>query len=173
MAKCFYLPAGLTAKVFRTYNASSTLQNQLDELTEEDTTIPEKMLAYNRANRAVAILCNHQRAVPKTHGKSMENIREKIRLKREQIDDCQRDLKVSRLRWWQISFANVKFCFQDIKRGSAKGAIDKEKKKKQLERLREQLSKLEIQETDKDENKTISLGTSKLNYLDPRISVAW
>lgn len=104
----FRLPSGLTAKVFRTYNASSTLQNQLDELTEEDTTIPEKMLAYNRANRAVAILCNHQRAVPKTHGKSMENIREKIRLKREQIDDCQRDLKVSRLRWWQMSFANVK-----------------------------------------------------------------
>lgn len=63
--------------------------------------------------------------------------------------------------------------FQDIKRGSAKGAIDKEKKKKQLERLKEQLSKLEIQETDKDENKTIALGTSKLNYLDPRISVAW
>ena len=27
------LMEGLTAKVFRTYNASSTLQNQLDELT--------------------------------------------------------------------------------------------------------------------------------------------
>lgn len=51
--------------------------------------------------------------------------------------------------------------------------MDKEKKTKQLERLKEQLSKLLIQETDKDENKTIALGTSKLNYLDPRISVAW
>ena len=56
--------------------------------------VPEKLLAYNRANRAVAILCNHQRAVPKTHGKSMENLREKIRMKREQIDDVQRELKV-------------------------------------------------------------------------------
>lgn len=45
--------------------------------------------------------------------------------------------------------------------------------KKRLERLREQLSKLEIQETNRDENKTIALGTSKLNYLDPRISIAW
>lgn len=86
---------GLTAKVFRTYNASITLQNQLDELTEEGTSIPEKLLAYNRANRAVAILCNHQRAVPKTHSKSMENLREKIRLKREQIKDVQNELKVS------------------------------------------------------------------------------
>merc|ERR1740128_1354743 len=53
---------GLTAKVFRTYNASRTLQEQLDQLTEEDMTVNEKILAYNRANRAVAILCNHQRA---------------------------------------------------------------------------------------------------------------
>lgn len=65
------------------------------------------------------------------------------------------------------------FFLQDIKKGSAKGSIDKEKKKKQLDRLKEQLNKLEIQETDRDENKTIALGTSKLNYLDPRISVAW
>jgi DNA topoisomerase-1 len=48
-----------------------------------------------------------------------------------------------------------------------------ERKKKQYERLEEQLTKLEVQQTDKDENKEIALGTSKLNYLDPRISVAW
>ena len=29
------------------------------------------------------------------------------------------------------------------------------------------------QATDREENKQIALGTSKLNYLDPRISVAW
>lgn len=80
--------------MFRTYNASFTLQNQLDELTEENMSIPEKLLAYNRANRAVAILCNHQRAVPKTHDKSMENLREKIRAKKEQIKDVQNELKV-------------------------------------------------------------------------------
>lgn len=26
---------------------------------------------------------------------------------------------------------------------------------------------------DKDENKTVALGTSKINYMDPRITVAW
>ena len=25
----------------------------------------------------------------------------------------------------------------------------------------------------KDDNKTVALGTSKINYMDPRISVAW
>ncbi len=48
------------------------------------------------------------------------------------------------------------------------GKAEYEKCKKTLERLLEQLDKLEIQKTDKDENKTIALGTSKLNYLDPR-----
>ena len=30
-----------------------------------------------------------------------------------------------------------------------------------------------MQVTDKEENKDIALGTSKLNYLDPRISIGW
>ena len=70
---------GLTAKVFRTYNASITLQQQLNELTESDCSVSEKMLQYNRANRAVAILCNHQRAAPKTFDKQMENLMNKVR----------------------------------------------------------------------------------------------
>ena len=36
-----------------------------------------------------------------------------------------------------------------------------------------QVLKMEVQATDREENKQIALGTSKLNYLDPRISVAW
>ena len=44
---------------------------------------------------------------------------------------------------------------------------------KKVKRLKERIEKDKIKKTDKDENKTIALGTSKLNYLDPRISVAW
>lgn len=44
----------------------------------EDMSIPEKILAYNRANRAVAILCNHQRAVPKGFDKSMDALNAKV-----------------------------------------------------------------------------------------------
>lgn len=48
-----------------------------------------------------------------------------------------------------------------------------ETKKKAVQRVEEQLMKLEVQATDREENKQIALSTSKLNYLDPRISVAW
>jgi DNA topoisomerase-1 len=50
-------------------------------------------LSYNRANRAVAILCNHQRAVPKTHEKSMGNLKAKIDAKKELIAETKRELK--------------------------------------------------------------------------------
>lgn len=149
---------GLSAKVFRTYNASWTLQNQLKELTDPDASLAEKILSYNRANRAVAILCNHQRSIPKSHETSMGKLKEKIAAKKDQIKEMER---------------HYKDCKREAKNGSAKGKMAVDKTKKQLDRLKEQLTKLEVQETDREENKTIALGTSKLNYLDPRISVAW
>jgi DNA topoisomerase-1 len=68
---------GLTAKVFRTFNASFTFQNELKR-TPADASVADKILAYNRANRQVAILCNHQRSVPKTHSQQMEKLTENV-----------------------------------------------------------------------------------------------
>ena len=48
-----------------------------------------------------------------------------------------------------------------------------DKLKKRLDKAKEMLHKMEIQATDKEENKEIALSTSKLNYLDPRISISW
>lgn len=84
----------LTAKVFRTYNASCTLQHQLNKMTSKDMSLLEKLLTYNRANRAVAILCNHQRAVPKSHNQIMENLEKKISVKAEAIKQLENYIKV-------------------------------------------------------------------------------
>ena len=87
----------------------------------------------------------------------MQNLAEKIENKHDAIKEAEKKFKAAKK-----AYKNG---------GSGKAELDK--CKKALERLVEQLEKLEIQRTDKDENKTIALGTSKLNYLDPRISVAW
>ncbi|KAM6282110.1 DNA topoisomerase I, mitochondrial isoform 2-T2 [Porphyrio hochstetteri] len=150
---------GLSAKVFRTYNASITLQEQLKALTNSEDNVAGKLLSYNRANRAVAILCNHQRSTPKTFEKSMQNLQSKIDAKKQQVEEAQQELKKAEEE------------FEDTK--DAKAEVNVEKKKKVLKRLEEQLAKLNVQATDKEENKQIALGTSKLNYLDPRISIAW
>ena len=41
--------------------------------------VPELVLAYNRANRQAAILCNHQRTVPKSFDASMSKMTERVR----------------------------------------------------------------------------------------------
>ncbi|KAI6654463.1 DNA topoisomerase I, mitochondrial-like [Oopsacas minuta] len=154
------LMEGLTAKVFRTYNASITLQMQLNSSKLSDnSSIPERMLVYNRSNRAVALLCNHQRAIPKSFSKQMDNIQKKIDEKEVEITQLRKEYKESK----KFLKQSEKFCKNsNLKKINLK-----------IHNLDEQLHKLKIQATDKEENKQIALGTSKLNYLDPRISVAW
>jgi DNA topoisomerase I len=68
---------GLTAKVFRTYNASWTMASLLKEMKSSGT-IQEKIKDYNDANRKVAILCNHKRTVAAGHAGQIEKMGEKI-----------------------------------------------------------------------------------------------
>lgn len=151
---------GLTAKVFRTFNASHTLQKELKESTNAKSDMPNLVLTYNRANRAVAVLCNHQRAAPKQFDKQMENLVNQKDAKKDDVGKQKAAYKEAK---------NYYRHHRDDTRAKNRYEIEKRK----LERLQEALLKLQVKETDKAENKTIALGTSKLNYLDPRISVAW
>merc|ERR1719326_1958090 len=67
---------GLSAKVFRTYNASITLQKELNKAFSgetllqigkltENSDVAQKVYFYNQANKKVAELCNHKRSVSK------------------------------------------------------------------------------------------------------------
>ena len=70
---------GLSAKVFRTFNASFTFQDQLRKLTPTSGSVVDKFAAYTEANRQVAILCNHKRAIPKTHETAIGKIEDQVR----------------------------------------------------------------------------------------------
>ncbi|PGH23225.1 hypothetical protein AJ80_02641 [Polytolypa hystricis UAMH7299] len=69
---------GLTAKVFRTYNASYTMATLLKDMKATGT-VAEKVKAYNDANRQVAILCNHKRTVTAGHADQMEKMGDRIK----------------------------------------------------------------------------------------------
>ncbi|AEO70305.1 uncharacterized protein THITE_2121555 [Thermothielavioides terrestris NRRL 8126] len=73
-----YMP-GLTAKVFRTYNASWTMSQLLQKLKVENRTMAEKIKLYNDCNREVAILCNHKRTVGASHEAQMEKLGDRIK----------------------------------------------------------------------------------------------
>lgn len=69
--------SGLTAKVFRTFNASLTFSNLLKTMKPEGS-VTEKVKAYNDANRTVAILCNHKRAITTSHSAQMEKLHDRV-----------------------------------------------------------------------------------------------
>ncbi|KAI9887045.1 MAG: DNA topoisomerase 1 [Watsoniomyces obsoletus] len=72
-----YMP-GLTAKVFRTYNASWTMAEELRKMKSTGT-IADKLKDYTEANRRVAILCNHKRTIPASHEGAMEKLGNQIK----------------------------------------------------------------------------------------------
>jgi DNA topoisomerase-1 len=100
----------------------------------------------------VAILCNHQRAVPAGHDGQVEKLDDALGTLHKDIKTAKKEFKGAKAEKDQKAMA--KFA-------------------KKVETLKLRLQKKEIAREQKEELKTIALGTSKLNYLDPRISVAW
>jgi DNA topoisomerase-1 len=74
---------GLTAKVFRTYNASWTMSELLKGLSKDPRSrgsVAEKVKLYNDCNREVAILCNHKRTVGAGHEQQMQKLGDRVSL---------------------------------------------------------------------------------------------
>jgi DNA topoisomerase-1 len=147
----------LSAKVFRTYNASNTLQQELakfEALGEADIDKHDdtKVLKfYNEANRQVAILCNHQKTASSEFEANLQKAKDKVEELREELEDAKNQMKK-----------------QKKKDDSAY-----EKTAKKVEKMKQQLEKQETTVKMKEDNKSVALGTSKINYMDPRISVAF
>ena len=133
---------GLTAKVWRTYNASTLFQKELDRV---NTNVLEKMpeserinyliSIFNQANTAVALLCNHQKNVSTDIEKSLTKINEMIKK------------------------------YKDKK--------NKIKNKEKIKVYSAKILTLKLKRDTKEKMKNVSLGTSKTNYIDPRIIFAF
>jgi DNA topoisomerase-1 len=138
---------GLTAKVWRTYNASFIFQKELDKLvsnkkidqfTEKEERLNYLIAIFNQANTEVALLCNHQKTVntnlDKTIGKIDEQLKE-LKKKKDKYKESKNNEKVKKI---EVKIKLIK--------------LKKESKIKM---------------------KNVSLTTSKNNYIDPRIIFAF
>ena len=150
---------GLTAKVFRTYNASKLFQQELNEINfkiekmnnDDSAKINLILDMYNKANVKVAILCNHQKNISKSFGEQIDKINERMKELKTKKKELEEDK------------ANI-------------DKNDKEKIKKQNEKINKIKEKILETENKKDlkmELKNLSLTTSKTNYIDPRITIAF
>ncbi|KAL2623239.1 hypothetical protein R1flu_003444 [Riccia fluitans] len=151
---------GLTAKVFRTYNASITLDTLLQDTVGSN--VIEKSADYQRANKEVAILCNHQRTISKSHSSQMEKLESKMAEAKQLLVDLKVDLDRARKGKPPLTDSEGK------KRGG-----NPETLQKKIAQTEQRIEKMALDMSIKDDLKTVALGTSKINYMDPRITVAW
>ncbi len=71
---------GLTAKVFRTYLATTEVKRYLaDKLDVKDKSENEKLYIAKMANLQAAIMCNHKRTIPKNFELTLEKKRETLK----------------------------------------------------------------------------------------------
>jgi DNA topoisomerase-1 len=136
----------LTAKVFRTFNASFLFQTEISSINQKfDTYSNDDKLnlildMYNKANVKVAMLCNHQKNVSKSFNEQIEKMDGKINELVEKKKELQKD---------------------------------KTKNKEKLKKLELKLKDAKNKKDLKIEMKNLSLTTSKTNYIDPRITIAF
>jgi len=177
------LMTGLTAKVFRTYNASFTLERELKKKDVSGLELEDKLAWYNEANRQVAILCNHQKTVSKTFDVSVEKQKLKIDDMKEYLEQLKTHQK--NVKKGKEGFDEDKIERQVLKKLKEAGNEEKVKPIKRkfpsdpdrasdhIEKLEKKIISEEKKLVEREENKAIALGTSKLNYNDPRITVKW
>jgi len=130
---------GLTAKVWRTYNASLLFQKELDRIKEErlegmddNERLNFLISMFNQANTTVALLCNHQKNVNKNLDEGVEKIEERIKELRKKKNKYQNN-------------------------------------KEKLNKIEIKIKLYKLKKDTKLKMKNVSLSTSKNNYIDPRI----
>ena len=159
---------GLTAKVFRTYLATTVVKNYLVKYDDiEGRTANEKLYHAKLANLEAAMMCNHKRTIPKTYELTLQKKRDSIKkLEKEQV--------------WKKTQETLK----KVKSKEPKTDIQKKSKTKRIKTLNEQikkqkakhkerLEKLELQLDLSEKTKDYAIGTSLRNYIDPRVFKAW
>ncbi|GFP86880.1 DNA topoisomerase 1 [Phtheirospermum japonicum] len=156
------LMPGLTAKVFRTYNASITLDDMLSRETK-GVDVAENIAVYNHANKEVAIICNHQRTESKSHVAQMLRLDEKIEELKGVVEELQTDLSREKKGRPPLKSAD----------GKTKRNLNPDALERKIAQTMAKIEKTERDKETKEDLKTVALGTSKINYLDPRITVAW
>jgi len=150
---------GLTAKVFRTFNASKLFQQELNEINskidkmnhDDSSKINLILDMYNKANVKVAILCNHQKNISKSFDEQIDKVNEHI----EELTNKKKEFEKEKELYSKEDKEKIKKLNEKITKIKAK--ISETKNKKDL--------KMEL--------KNLSLTTSKTNYIDPRITISF
>jgi len=159
---------GLSAKVFRTYLASSIVSKYLRDHDNIKSESDMKKIFHGKlANLNAAIMCNHKRTIPKNFELSLQKKKDTLK-------------NVGKTKPWEKSEVL-------LKKAQSKTVKTEKQKKEKNERIKkiktvirkrkgkhvERIEKLELQINLTEKTRDYNLGTSLRNYIDPRIFKTW
>ena len=159
---------GLTAKVFRTYLASSVVSKYLrnhDNIKSESNM--KKLFHAKLANLNAAKMCNHKRTIPKNFDQTLQKKKDTLH-------------NIEKAKPWKKSEGSLKKTQDKI----TKTEKQKEMKNKQIKKIKAiikkkkanhvmRIEKLQLQIDLTQKTRDYNLGTSLRNYIDPRIFKTW
>jgi len=159
---------GLTAKVFRTFSASTVVSKYLNKNGDvKNKSAMEKLYHAKLANLEAAIMCNHKRTIPKTFEQSLQKKRDTLKVAQKGTPWKKNEETLKK-----VEYTKTKTDAQEKKR---KERISKIKKmiKKSKTKQKERVEKLQLQLDLTEKTRDYNLGTSLRNYIDPRIFKSW
>jgi DNA topoisomerase-1 len=186
---------GVTAKVFRTYHATKTIEECLKKAKVEKRDEEEyKKYVATLANLEAAIVCNHKRSLPKNWEKSLKKKMETLeKLKRQKIETRRKlESKLEeRMKKFQERMAAIEEKIKkSLQAGKDTKALEerlkklkkemKEVKKKmerslqeKMERLDKKIEKMKLKIDATKKTRDYNLNTSLKSYIDPRAFYRW
>ena len=174
---------GLTAKNFRTATGSILLSKSLKkQIIDEKLKDNKKLEYFTDANLDVAIKLNHQSAVSEAYDKSLKNMKERLKLLKEDLKIVQLEVKEELFKAKETYSKRVEYAKEKYKGAKKKESLrraketygrKKERLERKIDRLKDRIANLNTKIKIKQKTRGIALGTSKLNYADPRIPVSW
>ena len=159
---------GLTAKVFRTYLATSVVKKYLiDHDNMKGKTANEKLYHAKLANLEAAMMCNHKRTIPKTFEQSLQKKRDSLknRMNEKVWEKTKQTLN-------KVEANQPKTDAQKKSKVKRVKTLNEQIKKQKL-RHKERIEKLELQIDLSEKTRDYNIGTSLRNYIDPRVFKAW
>jgi len=160
--------SGLTAKVFRTFSASTVVSKYLNENEDvKNRSQMEKLYHAKIANLEAAKMCNHKRTIPKTFEQSLQKKRDTL-----QVAEKATPWKKNEETLKKAETTKTKTEAQEKKRKKRISKIKQMIKKSKIKQ-KERVEKLQLQLYLTEKTKDYNLGTSLRNYIDPRIFKSW
>ena len=159
---------GLTAKVFRTYLATTVVKKYLSEHDNiKGKTAVQKTYHAKLANLEAAMMCNHKRTIPKTFEQSLQKKRDTLKKNEKEQPWVKTQETLKKVE------SNVPKTDTQKKNKEKRIKTLNEQIKKQKKRYKERVEKLKLQIDLSEKTRDYNLGTSLRNYIDPRVFKAW